>query len=81
MSKNLSHLTNINEAAAALRKSLLPYKWFIDTSVYQPVISRDIVVDKKDTREIIVYVTDQSHVIGPSLYHSWPVRYAVGVKR
>lgn len=81
MPKNLSHLTSVHDAAASLRKSLLAYNWLIDVVVLQPTIARNIVVDKSDSREIVVVVSDDEHIQPPTTYCSWPVRYEKGHKR
>ncbi len=81
MSKNLSHLTNIHEAALNLRASMLPYKWFIDVAVLERRSDSKIIADKSDKREIVVYVDDEKHLQDPIVYKSWPLRYEIGVKR
>ena len=69
------------DAAANLRKSLLAYKWFVDVSVLHRNVVNTFVKNKSDTREIVVYVTDNEHIQDKTTYNSWPVRYEIGVKR
>lgn len=81
MNKNIRHSASIQDAADTLRKSLMVYKWFVGTTVFQPTISRDVVINKSDLREIVVSVVDEEHVLPPTQFQSWPVRYVVGVRR
>ncbi len=80
MSRNLSHLTSIHEAAQELHKLLLGAPWYIRCQVFSHPPERGAATDKKEKREIVVYVKDQKAVdSGITTFNSWPVRYEQGV--
>lgn len=81
MSRNLKHLTSIHEAAQELHKRLLGVPWFIRCQVFSQSPERAAATDKREKREIVVYVKDlqAAEVGGMTTFNSWPVRYEQGV--
>jgi hypothetical protein len=80
VSKNLSHMTSIQEAAQELHKMLLGTPWYIRIQVMsQPPTDRSAVTDKQEKRDIVVFVRTKAALGGPlTTFKSWPVRYELG---
>ncbi len=81
MSRNLKHLTNIHEAAQELHKRLLGVSWYLRCQVFSQPPERTAATDKREKREIVVYVKDlqTAEAGGMTTFNSWPVRYEQGV--
>lgn len=80
MSKQLRHLTNIHQAADELHKRLLGLPNYIRCQVFTHSPERQAVVDKHETKEIVIFVKDlQAANNGMIQFNSWPVRYEQGV--
>ncbi len=78
MSKNLSHMTNIHEAANELHKLLVNSPGYIGTQVMSLPETSSIVTSKQDKRYIVVYVKSEEYLLKESSFNSWPVRYGLG---
>ena len=78
MSKNISHLTSIHQAAQELHKRLLNVPWYICCKVVSQPPVTTAATDKKEKREIVVYVNDLDAVGALQTFNSWPVRYELG---
>jgi hypothetical protein len=78
MSKNLKHLMNIHEAAQALHKLFVDSPWYIRTQVLSVPPDRQVVTDKREQQEIVVYVRTRAAGGQLTSYNSWPVRYEIG---
>lgn len=78
MSKNLKHMTSIQEAAQELHKLLLGTPGYLRTQVMSEPEVRGPVTTKQDTRTIVVYYNNSNSLSGPTTFNSWPVRYELG---
>lgn len=77
MSKNFRHMSNIHEAAQELHRLFLGSSWYIRCQVMSLPPEKSAATDKKEKREIVVYVNDLS--VNPiDNFNSWPVRYEKG---
>jgi hypothetical protein len=78
MSKNLRHMTSIQEAANELHKLLLGTPGYIRTQVMSSPETAGPVTNRQDKRAIVVYVRSADNLSEPSVFNSWPVRYELG---
>lgn len=78
MSRNLKHLTSIHEAAQELHRLLLGASWYIRCQVFSLPPEKAAATDKREKREIVVYVKDLAAAGGMTTFNSWPVRYEQG---
>ncbi len=79
--KNLKHLTNINDAAHELHKMLVNNDWYITIQVMAKAKVKSQVSDKRDYREIVVFVKTNEAIRPDFTFNSWPVRYELGIAR
>lgn len=80
MSRQLTHMTNIHQAAQELHKRFQGVAWYIDCRVLSLPPERTAATDKQERREIVVYVRNKEAAEGNAMttFNSWPVRYEVG---
>jgi hypothetical protein len=78
MAKNLSHLSNIHEAANSLHRLLVGSPGYLNIQVMSAPETKGPVTKRQESREIVVFVRSKEHVLEPTIYNSWPVRYEVG---
>jgi hypothetical protein len=78
VSKNLRHMTSIQEAAQELHRRLLGAPWYIGVQVMTHSAAKGPVSSKQDKQEIVVFVRDLAGVGSLTTFNSWPVRYELG---
>lgn len=77
--KNLSHLSNIHEAAQELHRLLLGSPWYINVQVVSQPPDAGPTTDKRERQDIVVFVRDAEKLTGGmNNFRSWPVRYELG---